>query len=67
MLRLGPITLATIFKFVGGDQPGAEGVGEVLALCRAHAQFRLEVAPGVSGAPVVHDHVARDVAVGVFG
>src|SRR5437879_3331925 len=54
-----------VLDLVGGGEVGAEGGGEVFALGRAHAQLGLEVAPGVAGAPVVHDHIAGYVFLGL--
>ena len=55
-----------VFELVGGDDPGAERAGEVLAL--AWAQTDLHFAPlQVAGGPVVENGVAKDVPVGFLG
>src|SRR6266446_640039 len=57
---------AAVCQFIWCHQPWAQRCGEVLALERPHVELHL-FALQVAGAPVVHHHVARDVARSLLG
>ncbi len=54
-----PVLVAVHVELVGGDHPGADRGGEVLALGRAELELHL-AALDVAGGPVVHHAVAAD-------
>ena len=60
MLEVEPVAVAVGLELVRGDDPRAEGVGEVLGLVEAERQPRLPRCD-VPLRPVVEDRVTRDV------